>query len=258
MKKAQQSIIWKLSFCTLRPIVRRDWEQVHSRIVLEQDKLARYPKTSPTFLMQKLLVSGEDHRHSHHPGFDLIAIGRAIWRRLTLVSREGASTIEQQLVRTITGKYKRTIGRKATEIILAILVDATFEKSTLPAVYLSIAYYGWRMNGYLQACHRLELQPDSLTTNEAAGLVSRLKYPEPRAAPVVRILQIERRRKHLLKLYEKHVQTATYEYLDDKTVLSQRKPIGSVQSISDVGPSFGRFRGRHSSGTGDVRTIMAK
>jgi len=54
----------------------------------------REPEYCPPLILQKLLISGEDHRYFRHPGFDVIAICRAIWRRLAWGMSEGASTIE--------------------------------------------------------------------------------------------------------------------------------------------------------------------
>lgn len=176
--------------------------------------------------MQQLLVSGEDHRHAQHPGFDLIAICRAVWRRLSSGKREGASTIEQQLVRTFTGRYEPTLRRKLREIMLAAFVDIHFPKDILPAVYLSVAYYGWQMNGYRQASRRLGLEPGRLTLNEAASLVARIKYPEPRIAPATRKFDIRRRSTHLVKLYRIHLYDGTYGHLNGKSLHSAPRAFG--------------------------------
>ncbi len=206
---------------------------VHSRIQQERAYLARRPDLAPLLIAQKLLVSGEDHRHAWHPGFDPIAICRVVWRRLAYGSREGASTIEQQLVRTITGRYERTVGRKLNEILLAVLVCEAFPKKDLPVVYLAIAYYGWRMNGYRQACKRLRIRPASLTLDQAAGLVARLKYPEPSAAPNTRQRQIDRRSKHLLNLYRRHANDGTYTHLEPSAVLGRCLAPDLTQSVSE-------------------------
>jgi penicillin-binding protein 1A len=52
------------------------------------------------------LISGEDHRFYNHIGFDPIAILRAIYKRIDAGKIEGASTIEQQYVRTCTERLK--------------------------------------------------------------------------------------------------------------------------------------------------------
>ena len=69
--------------------------------------------------LSKLLISGEDHRFFYHLGFDIIAIARAVRNRLLYGRIEGASTIEQQLVRVLTNEYQRTFSRKIKEILLA-------------------------------------------------------------------------------------------------------------------------------------------
>ena len=242
----------------MRMYVRHDWTRVRNYIQYEHARLLQYPECYPALTAQQLLVSGEDHRHSLHPGFDIIAICRALWRRLTSISREGASTIEQQIVRTITGKYERTVRRKVTEIILAVLVDSTYEKSILPAVYLSIAYYGWRMNGYIQACRRLDYHPSSLTLEQAAALVSRLKYPEPRLPPNSRVRQIDRRTQHLLRLYESHIHARTYKHLDGTTVFGTVSPLKPTQPISERRPTPKCSQQWKAVGAGDFRETLAE
>lgn len=217
----------------LRMLAGADWLMVRSRIAQERLYIAQRPDLSPSLIVQKLLVSGEDHRHARHPGFDPIAICRALWRRVVSRSFEGASTIEQQLVRTITGRYERTLKRKLKEILLAFLVCETFSKKDLPAVYLAIAYYGWHMNGYRQACRRLQIRPDLSAPDQAASLVARLKYPEPRKAPDTRLRQIDRRSKHILNLYQRHAKDGTYKHIDPSTIRGGRFTADLTQSFSE-------------------------
>lgn len=197
-----------------RKCLSAEWIQLRARIEDECRALASSPDLAPPLAAQKLLVSGEDRRHGHHPGYDMRAIGRAIWRRITSGRREGASTIEQQIVRVLTGRYERCLTRKIREILLASLVAAEYPKSILPALYLQVAYYGWRMNGFAAARRRLRLSTATMSLGEAAFLVARLKYPEPRVAPQSRIRQIDRRRDYLVDLYLVHSRGGTYEYLD--------------------------------------------
>jgi penicillin-binding protein 1A len=207
-------MIGKILAATLEYALRADWEMVCARLDAVCVLIERAPDCTPPLLAQRLLVSGEDHRHARHPGFDLIAIGRACWRRLSRGTCEGASTIEQQIVRVLTGRFERTVTRKLREVALATLVARRYAKHRLPAAYLWIGYYGWRMNGYLQACRRLGLLPHSLSPDEAAWLVARLKYPQPMKASAHRVSEIERRAKHLRALYERHVLDGTYRHLN--------------------------------------------
>lgn len=117
---------------------------------------------------------------------------------------EGGSTIAQQLARIATGRFERSLLRKFREIRLAVRITKEFSRSHLPAIYLVVAYYGWRMNGLQQAYRRLEYSPESLSAIQAAGLIARLKYPEPRRSPTRREQQIARRTRHILGLHRFH------------------------------------------------------
>jgi membrane carboxypeptidase/penicillin-binding protein len=183
----------------------------------------------PTIALQ-LLISGEDRRNGRHPGIDLLAVVRAIWRTVICRKPEGASTIEQQLVRVLTGRFERTVKRKCCEMLLAILVANAFEKRVTASVYLDAAYYGWRMTGYDQACRRLKVSPFYLSTSAAAAIIARLKYPEPSAMPKKRVEQIERRRLYLLRLYQIHRIDGTYSHIEvenvNQTLYASSKPQG--------------------------------
>lgn len=51
------------------------------------------------------LISAEDHRFRYHTGVDPIAILRAIYIYIRYGKYQGASTIEQQFIRTVTCRY---------------------------------------------------------------------------------------------------------------------------------------------------------
>lgn len=212
-----QFMVFQVISSLIEHFLKADWQLVCARLDVERAVLLDDRRIRPGLLAQELLVSGEDHRHGSHKGYDPIAIARACWRRLGRGSREGASTIEQQVVRVITGRYERTVVRKLREIGLAILVTNNYPKDLLPAVYLSIGYYGWRMNGYHAACKRLGYIATSLSITEAANLVARLKYPHPREMSQAKFSQIERRVRHLKWLYQKHSQNGTYSHLHVST-----------------------------------------
>jgi len=155
-------------------------------------------------ILIELLIVGEDHRYSIHPGVDPIAICRAIYKSLLYGKREGGSTIAMQLVRVITGKYEKTILRKLNEIFLAIMLSNILTKDELPKIYLAVAYYGWNMNGIHQACRRLELDYSKMSNEDAAAIIARLKYPEPCKCSQPRKDKILNRAKHIIFLLQKN------------------------------------------------------
>jgi len=92
-------------------------------------------------------VATEDRDFWLHPGFDPIAIVRAIYYNLAeqrIVS--GGSTITQQLARNVLltpeERVQQTAGRKIKEIVLAAELTRTYPKETILEIYLNEIYYG--------------------------------------------------------------------------------------------------------------------
>lgn len=193
-------------------LLRGEWVEFREQLIRTY-RLHSSKGLHPPILTQQLLISGEDRRFFRHGGIDPIAVGRAIWRGLVLGHREGASTIEMQIVRVVSGKFDRTLGRKIREMALATLLTREIPKDGLPALYLAIGYFGWRMNGFDAACRRLRLDARFLTPVEAARLVARLKYPEPHNLGPLRSTQIAARAEHLLRLHARHQYDTTYRGL---------------------------------------------
>lgn len=190
-------------------LLNKEWYKLNKSLIKIYDS---YNKSIliPSILAQQLLISGEDHRFFQHRGIDYIAVCRAIWRRITQGRHEGASTIEMQIVRIVSGRFEHTLKRKISEMLLATLLTSVIPKEQLPALYLQIGYYGWRMNGFNQACRRLGLSVDKLTPIETAQLVARLKYPQPHHLTLKRWTQIKIRGRHLLYLHKRHKLNQTY------------------------------------------------
>lgn len=154
-----------------------------------------------TLELDKLLIAGEDHRFVKHNGVDYIALCRAFWRTVFCGRREGASTITMQLVRVITNKYEKTLSRKFLEIYLATQITKNIPKDRIIILYLSVAYFGWNMDGIEQAIDRLKFK--NITIKESAGLIARLKYPEPKNFSMKQKKLIDIRTEYILARYKK-------------------------------------------------------
>ncbi len=193
-------------------LLRDEWNEFKKMLIYSY---SAYEKSNyiPPLLAQKLLISGEDHRFFQHGGVDLIAICRVVWRRVISGKHEGASTIEMQIVRIISGRFELTLRRKVREMALATLLTRVIPKDRLPAFYLHIGYYGWHMNGFKDACKYLRLNLDSLSHIEASRLVARLKYPQPHYVTLSRLNQIIGRGEYLSCLYLKHQSGKVYSGL---------------------------------------------
>lgn len=181
-------------------VMMSEWRGLQESIDRLNEELCSTHYPLPSQEMCELLIAGEDHRFWRHCGVDLRALCRAFLKTIVFGARQGGSTIAMQLVRTITGHYEPTLLRKFIEIILAVRLTFYVGRRRLPALYLWVAYYGWRMNNFKQACARLRVDPTTMSNLDAAMLVARLKYPQPQGEDTVRRLKIYRRGLHLIKL----------------------------------------------------------
>ncbi|NPV85964.1 MAG: hypothetical protein HPY45_08150 [Anaerolineae bacterium] len=92
-------------------------------------------------------IATEDKEYYNHPGYDPVAIVRALWQNYTtgkIVS--GASTITQQLARVLLlspeERGEKTVQRKALEIVLAAEITRLYSKEEILELYLNQIYYG--------------------------------------------------------------------------------------------------------------------
>lgn len=97
-------------------------------------------------------IATEDKEFYNHPGYDPIALIRALWQNYTnqeIVS--GASTITQQLARTLlfspSERYERSYQRKAREIVLAAEITRKYSKEEILELYLNENNYGYLAYG---------------------------------------------------------------------------------------------------------------
>ena len=86
------------------------------------------------------VVSLEDKRFFKHSGIDHLATIRAITMYALGRAHGGASTIEMQLWRTITGRKERTIVRKITEAKAARQISKRMDKLDTLEIYCDIAF----------------------------------------------------------------------------------------------------------------------
>lgn len=188
--------------------IRQIWHDLHilrKVIPVESVKIESYLANESVEKMINFLIVAEDHRYKYHVGFDLIAIFRSILKYIFYNKKEGASTIEQQLVRVVTCDYRYNLCRKIKEIILACYVKSVFEKKRIALIYLNIAYYGTKYQSLDAILGKYSLTKENALENRVcAEIVARLKYPEPLICSAHRKMQIEMRVKHILYRYDKY------------------------------------------------------
>ncbi len=101
----------------------------------------------PLSQMPKILINAflavEDSRFYQHKGFDTLRIIRAFIKNLeSMEIRQGASTITQQLARSLFLTPERTIRRKLKELLLARKMEEVIGKDRILEIYLNQIYFG--------------------------------------------------------------------------------------------------------------------
>mgnify|MGYP006289594335 CR=1 FL=1 len=128
-------------------------------------------------------IATEDKEYFNHPGFDPLAIARALIKNLVARDIEsGASTITQQLARIILlepeERYEISYRRKAKEIVVAAELTRIYSKEEILEIYLNQINYGNLSYGVEAAAKTYFNTPASnLTLGEASFLAGLPQAP---------------------------------------------------------------------------------
>ncbi len=125
------------------------------------------------------IVAVEDSRFFEHPGLDVVGIFRAAWTNLKSGGKvQGASTITQQLARTLFLSRERTYKRKIRELILAFKMELILSKEKILEMYLNQIYFGHGAYGVGSASQTyFSKDLSDITLSEAAILAGLPKAP---------------------------------------------------------------------------------
>lgn len=94
-------------------------------------------------IYEDALICVEDKRFYSHPGFDIIAIGRAAVNDIQAGAFvEGGSTITQQLAKNIYFAQEKTLSRKIAEVFMALKIESEYSKEEILDLYVNSIYYG--------------------------------------------------------------------------------------------------------------------
>ena len=105
-------------------------------------------------VMRKAIVDTEDSRFYSNNGIDYVGIVRALKSDVSAGGfAQGASTIEQQLVRNLYLTPQQSISRKVNEACLAVQLDKQWSKDRILDTYLNDIYFGQQAYGIEAAAH---------------------------------------------------------------------------------------------------------
>jgi len=196
-----------------------------------EDRLVVAPDDVPALLPMALKII-EDRNFDSHPGIDVKAILRAAWANLRAGRVEqGGSTLTQQLVKSYFLDDRRSMRRKAQEAIMAMLLEARYNKTQLMHGYVNEIYLGQdgdrAIHGFGLASRFYFGKPvDELELAEIALLVGIVRGPSHYNPRTQAVRATERRNFVLARLAELNVVT------DQEAAAAAKQPLGIVPRAS--------------------------
>ncbi|HUE93538.1 penicillin-binding protein 1B [Pseudomonas sp.] len=224
-----------LAVARLEPLLIGGLYPAHQedRVLIKLDQV-------PPYLVETL-VAVEDREFFNHFGVSPKGIARAVWINATAGQlRQGGSTLTQQLVKNFYLTNERTLVRKATEAMMAVLLELHYEKTDILEAYLNEVFLGQdgqrAVHGFGLASQYFFSQPLSeLKIDQVALLVGMVKGPtfyNPRRNPE---RALERRNLVLDVLAEQGVASP------EIVAAAKQKPLGVTQRGSMADSSFPAF-----------------
>ncbi|KAF0861843.1 penicillin-binding protein 1B [Pseudomonas sp. LD120] len=208
-------------------------KNLEDRILIKIDQV-------PPYLLETL-VAVEDRDFYSHFGVSPKSIARAIWVNTSSGHmRQGGSTLTQQLVKNFFLTNERSLSRKLTEAMMALLLELHYDKREILEAYLNEVFVGQdgqrAVHGFGLASQFFFSQPLSeLKLHQVALLVGMVKGPSyynPRRYPE-RALE---RRNLVLDLLEQQG-VATPEQVE----AAKKMPLGVTKRGSLADSSFPGF-----------------
>jgi len=208
-------------------------KNLEDRILIKLDQV-------PPYLIDTL-VTVEDRDFYHHFGVSPKSIARAVYVNASKGQmRQGGSTLTQQLVKNFYLTNERSLSRKLTEAMMAVLLELHYSKQEILEAYLNEVFIGQdgqrAVHGFGLASQFFFSQPLSeLRLHQVALLVGMVKGPSyynPRRYPD---RALERRNLVLDLLQEQGVATP------EAVAAAKKMPLGVTQRGSLAESSFPGF-----------------
>ena len=172
----------KLSHITLEPVALATLfgSESEKRTLVKLDDLPPH--------VVDAVIAIEDRRFFKHSGVDIVSVARALVSNVRGSGPfQGGSTITQQLVKNLYLSPEKTLRRKASEAMMAILMEAKYSKEEILELYLNEVYLGQRgpvsIKGIGEASRFYFKKDASLLTLPEAALIAGLIQAPSRYDP---------------------------------------------------------------------------
>ena len=169
-------------------------EQIQSnsfRVIVDYTEMPKHLKDA--------FVAIEDERFWTHKGIDIKRILGAFWTNLRTGSKQGASTINQQLaINLYLNRADKRYTRKIKDAYYGIMLDKQLSKEQILEAYLNTIYLGSSAYG-VQAASQVYFSKDAkdLTIAESALIAGITRYPS-RNAPIITLEKADVKEHHVI------------------------------------------------------------
>ena len=179
-------------------------------------------------------VAAEDANFYQHSGIDYLGIVRAAFKNMISFSKkEGASTITQQVAKSMLLTPEKRYSRKIKEAILAIRMEKTLTKDEILYIYLNQIYLGAGAYGVQLAAETyFGKDVDQLNLAEMAMLAGLPKAPSI-YSPIKHLDRAKQRQAYVLErmVKEGYITQAEADHASNTPiVIRSRKKVNSDQS----------------------------
>ena len=182
-------------------------------------------------VVQLAFVAAEDATFYDHGGIDLVSIGRAALENYRAgATRQGGSTITQQVVKALLLTPERSYERKVKEMYLALQLERELTKDEILYLYLNQIYLGSGAYGVQAAARNyFDVNVSELTLAQAA-LLAGLPQAPSRYSPRRHMDRAQARQRYVLRQMVKAGFITSDEALDaeNEEIVLADKPASEV------------------------------
>lgn len=192
----------------------------------QKRELAEIEEIPPKII--NAFLAAEDDNFYNHSGIDYIGIVRAMITNIKAGKIvQGASTITQQVAKSLLLSSERTFTRKIKDLILAKKIEEKLTKSQILFLYLNQVYLGGGYYGVKSAFRGYFDKELTEATNAEIALVAGLLVAPGKYSPYVNPKRAKMRQKYVLGRMYKTNKITKEEYevaLEEDIKIQIRKP----------------------------------
>ncbi len=191
------------SLATYRPsqvtrVYADDGETVIGEFAIERRIPLKIEEVPP--VLKNAILAVEDARFYDHVGIDPIRIVGATWKNITSGSREGGSTLTQQLAKNLFLSREQTLSRKINEWVIALQIERYYTKNQIMEMYVNHIFLGARAYGFEAAAETYFGKPAKELTLDEAALLAGIPRSTTQYSPTNNPERAKERRDLVLEL----------------------------------------------------------